>query len=128
MTGPATHPPSGPSTPPPPPGPKNAHGSERAAMTSPINASALLAEADRVLHDLKTPARRDPLSAAVGANAIATPGGPVTFSLPPTPAAPRFEAEALAQLIAATCECFACTLPDGMPPFPGSPPGPPPTS
>jgi hypothetical protein len=93
-----THPPSGPSTPPPPPGPRIAGDLDTAELllrSLQVLAADRLAGADpalrmqftyglrtarRAVAALQAPARRDPSSAAVGADAIATPGGPVTTS------------------------------------------------
>lgn len=101
-----THPPSGPSTPTPPAGPRSGvllaldvavsgviatatrRLPEPAGPAEEIGQAELMlrlqmarAAIARLLHP-QTPARRDPISAAVGADAIATPGGPVTTRWP----------------------------------------------
>jgi hypothetical protein len=96
-----THPPAGPSTPPPPSGPKDLAGDLDAIdlllRTAELVAYRRLSGTDPALHlalverlrltrravaDLQTPARRDPFSAAVGADATATTGGPVSSPRP----------------------------------------------
>jgi hypothetical protein len=83
---PDTRPPNKPPGNPPPPSPPPSAD----AWVDPTYADALLDEVDRLLADLKLPARRDPSSsAAVGASAIATTDGP-GFTTPQPLGPPRF--------------------------------------
>jgi hypothetical protein len=116
-----THPPSGPSTPPPPSGPRFPPSTGRGALIALDSAiAAVIATATRSLPEPstldeemglaelmlrlqqarsviaeqlhpKSPARRDPISAAVGSasDAIATTGGPVQLIPFPRAATPR---------------------------------------
>lgn len=53
--------------------------------------AAIFVAANALHVDLESPARRVPSSSVGGSRAVATPGGPVTFSLPDTRVPLRFE-------------------------------------
>jgi len=118
----------GPSRPQPthPKQPPNRPGQPPAGPTKSALADDLLfATVDAILDDLLSPARRDPFSAAVGADAIATPGGPAQATrVPPgeclSPGSGAAAGTAVTESAGSVVDPVQAQVRAGRPPAPGT--------